>query len=90
MPVYEYDLYEFVLGERVVRARKYSDDPADAIVIIDVRVLDDPHGDPDPFYEEPGAVEVINELRRRGFNKIDVSHFGPVGPLDETMLRYSE
>jgi hypothetical protein len=89
-PVYEYVLYEFVLGERVVRTRKYNDDPPDEVVIIDVRNDGDVHGDPDPFYEEPGAIKVIQELRRRGFQDIKVSHFGPIGPLDETKLRYAE
>ena len=82
---YEYDLYEFVLGGRTMRARHYVDDAPDAIAVLGMLDPERP-GVPASFYDAPEASDIVAALRDRGFKTI--SMLGPQGyaPLDDARL----
>jgi hypothetical protein len=83
---YEYDLFEFAFGQRTIRARRYVEDPSDSIHILGVS---DEANRAAPWlvYTVPEATEVVEELKRRGFRKIDVLAEGGYAPLDMSRLK---
>jgi hypothetical protein len=84
---YEYDRFEFCFKDRIIWARRYSDDLPESVSI--VGPLDRTGRPFSNFYSVPAlAAQVVAELERRGFTKIYVAG-GPNGqvPLDPSRLK---
>jgi hypothetical protein len=84
---YEYDLFEFDLGNgRLARARRYMEDEPDAMSILGIEETQNPNGFGE-FYDAPEAAQVINNLRKRGFKKIHVLDKSGYKPLDLSRVK---
>lgn len=69
---YEYDLFEFDLGDgRVASARRYVEEDANTVSILGVLDTTRP-APPISFYDVPEAGRIVANLRKRGFDQIQV------------------